>query len=620
MGRMLLVRRLAARDLRRRPAHALLLLLVITAAMVTFTLGLILHGVTDKPYGQTRAATAGPDVVVSSVGFTGPKQTRQTTETGQITATARGRLAALAHAPGVTAHSGPYPVAWPLLRAHGITAGAMAEGRDEAPAAVDQPKDVQGTWVRGGGVVMERAFADALGVRVGDDVTLDGRPFHIVGIGVTAAVPVYSQVCFFGGSCGGPAGRPRSFDTGLIWLTRGAARSLAAPGNPLTYYLNLRLNDPAAAPAFVREHQPPGGVLTPPLTAWQSLRDAAGTLVAQEQKVLVPASWLLGLLAVASIAVVAGGRMVEQEKRVGLLKAAGGTPPLVAAGLLAEHLVVALAAAAAGLGAGRLAAPLLTSPGASLAGSPGAPSLTWSTVLLVAAAAVAVAAVSTLGPAVRASRISTVTALAEATRAPRRRAWLIKLSAWLPVPLLLALRLVTRRPRRVLLSIASFTVTTTTIVAVLIYHSTVSMDSQLDGFSGPLDPGRGRVSEVLLVITVAMVVLAAVNAVFTTWATVLDARRFSAIVRSLGATPRQAVAGLSAAQTLPALAGALLGIPAGTALYAAAQNGGPQGSPPLWWLLAMVMGMLLAVAGLAAIPARIGADRPAAEILQSEAP
>jgi hypothetical protein len=40
--------------------------------------------------------------------------------------------------------------------------------------------------------------------------------------------------------------------------------------------------------------------------------------------------------------------------------------------------------------------------------------------------------------------------------------------------------------------------------------------------------------------------------------------------------------------------------------------------PPAWWLAAAVLGTLLAVAGLTTIPARIGARRPAAEILQSE--
>lgn len=80
---------------------------------------------------------------------------------------------------------------------------------------------------------MERAFADALGVRVGGRITLDGRPFRITGIAVTAAVPVFSQVCFYGG-CSGPGGRPGSFNTGLVWLTQAAARSLGTPADPVT--------------------------------------------------------------------------------------------------------------------------------------------------------------------------------------------------------------------------------------------------------------------------------------------------------------------------------------------------------------------------------------------------
>jgi ABC-type lipoprotein release transport system permease subunit len=610
MGKTLLVWRLARRDLRRRPVQAVLLLVVITAAMAALTLGLLLHGVTSRPYAQTRAATAGPDVVASTIENTGPS--------APVSAAELRRFAALADAPGVTAHSGPYPVAWPVLRVGRMTADVMAEGRDEAPAAVDQPDVVQGTWVRPGGVVLERAFADALGVRVGDQVRLNGRPFQVIGIAVTAAVPVYSQVCFHGG-CSGPAGRRISFDTGLAWVTQADADSLAAAGNPLTYYLNLQLADPAAAPAFVSAHQPTPGSGPATLTAWQSLQGAATQLVTEQQQVLAPASLLLGLLAVASIAVVAGARMAEQDRRIGLLKTAGGTPLLAAAVLLAEHVVVALAAAAAGLTAGRLAAPLLTGPGASLVGSPGAPPFTASTVLIVAGAAVAVTAAATLVPAVRAARVSTVAALAGAVRAPRRRAWLVKASAWLPVPLLLALRLAGRRPRRTLLSAASFTVTATAIVAVLSYHATLDRDAVLAGpFAGPPDPMRARFSAVLMVVTIVMAILAAANAVFITWATVLDARHFSAIARSLGATPRQAAASLSAAQLLPALAGALLGIPAGSELYAAVQGAGPRGTPPAWWLLAMVLGMLVAATALTAFPAQAGARQPVADILQAE--
>jgi ABC-type lipoprotein release transport system permease subunit len=122
---------------------------------------------------------------------------------------------------------------------------------------------------------------------------------------------------------------------------------------------------------------------------------------------------------------------------------------------------------------------------------------------------------------------------------------------------------------------------------------------------------------VLLVITITLVALAAVNAIFITWATALDARHASALARALGATPRQVSAGLSATQVLPALTGAILGIPGGIALISAVD---PDSTtlPPLWQLLAVVPGTVLVVAALTAVPARIGARRPAAEILRSE--
>src|ERR1019366_4841164 len=69
------------------------------------------------------------------------------------------------------------------------------------------------------------------------------------------------------------------------------------------------------------------------------------------------------------------------------------------AGQLAEHLALALLAAAAGLAVGWLAAPLLTNPGAGLGGTPGAPSLTLPTVELVTAVSLAVAVAATLVPA-----------------------------------------------------------------------------------------------------------------------------------------------------------------------------------------------------------------------------
>jgi putative ABC transport system permease protein len=240
-------------------------------------------------------------------------------------------------------------------------------------------------------------------------------------------------------------------------------------------------------------------------------------------------------------------------------------------------------------------------------------------VLLVAGAAVAVAIAATLIPAARAARMSTVTALADAARPPRRQAWVVRASASLPVPLLLALRLIARRPRRVLLTAASFTVTATTIVAVLSYHATLNVDANLAGpYGGAPDPMRGRMGTVMLVVTIVMGILAVANTIFTTWATVLDSRHFSAIVRSMGAAPRQVILALTATQLLPALAGALVGIPAGMALYTVIQGSGPRGTPSAGWLLAMVLGVLLAVAGLAGAAARVGIRQSVASVLQAE--
>ena len=94
----------------------------------------------------------------------------------------------------------------------------------------------------------------------------------------------------------------------------------------------------------------------------------------------------------------------------------------------------------------------------------------------------------------------------------------------------------------------------------------------------------------------------------------------SAVARALGATPGQVSAGLSVAQVLPALIGALLGIPGGFGLVNAVRHnaGSVVTTPPLWWLAAVVIGTVAVVAVLTAVPARIGARRSVAVVLQTE--
>jgi putative ABC transport system permease protein len=578
-----LVGRLAARDLRLRRAEAALMLIVITAATATLTLGLVLSGVTRNPYLRTRALTSGPDVTAQSAGAT--KQGMPPAD-----------LIALEHAPGVTGHSGPYPLAYPVLRANGHDVpggGFVVEGRSRSPASIDQPRVIQGSWVRPGGVVVEPTYATELGVHPRMRITLNGRQFRVVGLAVTAAWPSVNS-------------------PGLVWTTEADARSLATTPGSLAYTLNLRLRNPVTATAFA--DAPTASDLF--LSSWQQISSQDSKEVQFEQQALVLGSWLLGLLAVLSVAVLVGGRMAEQNRRVGLLKAVGGTPRLVAAVLLAEHLVLAVLAAAAGLTVGWLVAPLLSSPVDGLVGAPSAPSLSAVKVGIVAAVAVLVAVLATFVPALRAARTSTVASLADAARKPRRRAGLIALSRRLPVPLLLGTRLAARRPRRLVLGAASILITVAMIVGVLALWKRDHV-SRVPG--GLINPIHATVNEVVLVVTVVLVVLAAVNAIFVAWATVVDSRHQVAAARALGATQEQVSIALAAAQVFPTLLGAVLGIPAGIGLIAAlSHQPGPLPIPPAWQLAAVVLGAPIVVAGLVTIPARIGARRPAAEILQSE--
>ncbi len=161
----------------------------------------------------------------------------------------------------------------------------------------------------------------------------------------------------------------------------------------------------------------------------------------------------------------------------------------------------------------------------------------------------------------------------------------------------------------------SVAVTVAGVVAIAIEHARLG----LGGTSGLADPQHQRITQVLLVITVMLLVLAAVMALLITWATVLDSRYASALARALGATPQQITTGLSVSQLLSVIPGSILGVPLGIALLqTVAKSGDAYRHAPLWWLLLVVVGTWLVMAALTAVPARIGSRHSAVQILQSE--
>ncbi|MEV0146284.1 MULTISPECIES: FtsX-like permease family protein [unclassified Nonomuraea] len=594
MGRIVLVVRLVLADVRRHRAQAAMLLLAVTAATATLALGLSLRGASQALYQQTRAATAGPDVVALA-----PDQ-------GPAVAPA---LDALVRAPGVVAHNGPYRIVYTTLTARGSSSRVVVHEAAETPGAVNRPLVTSGRWLRPGGTVLERGFATALGVHVGEHVTIAGRSYPVVGIAVTAATSIYPWAAQIG-----PHGGP-SDPSGLAWLTPSDARALATPDLPVTTALDLKLRDPAATRAFVDAHHISATRVT--LDTWQFKADQDAVILRTSRPILVVGSWLLSFLAVTGVAALAAGRAFERTRRAGLLKAVGATPGLIAAVLLTEYLALALLADALGLTLARLAEPAIASPTASRIGDVAGPA--GATIAATTVLAVAVAALSIVGPTLRVLRTATVTALpgtalAGTARRPRHRPRLTALSALLPTPLLLGLRLTARGPGRAVQHACSTAATLVAIVALLTLYARPVRGYGL-GSSGLPDLRDVHDRRLLLAVTVLVLALATVNTVTLTWTTAMEARTTMAIARALGATPGQISAGLSTAQLLSALPGAVAGVPLGVGVLLSV---GERSTPPISWMLTAALATLLATAALAALPARLAARRSVAQTLSAE--
>ena len=604
MSRLRLGVRLAARDLRRRVTETALLFVALTVAATTLAIGLVLHGQTAAPYSLTRARTAGPDIVAAI--FPAPN--------GIVTPAGRARLRAVAQQPQVASRSRPFPTTWAPILAHGISGVAEVQGRDETHSAVDRPQVVSGRWIGSDGVVVERAFAQAMGLSVGDRVDLGGHLERVTGIAVSAALPPYPQLCTIGCILDHPAWF--TAEPGLVWTTRHRAAAMTSAQEPLVWFQYLTLRDPGSAPGFAQRYGaggPPAG--HPQLDAWQEIAARQAEQLANERAAVVFGSTLLVILALATLVVLVGGRMSDEVRRVGTLKAAGAGPGFVAGLLLTSYLAIGLVAAVVGLAAGRLLTPSLVGLSAGLLRRKGTTSVTPTDAAVVVGSVLAVVVLATALPAWRAARTSTVTALGTSGHVPRRHGLVVAFSARLPAAGLLGLRLAARRPRRAVLTILSVAVVVCAGVVVLYAQS--SLHAERGNVGGPADPQVAQLHTVTTALTVLLAIMAAVNLLFVTRASAVESRRVLAVARAVGVTPAEAAAALGLGQLLPATAGLVLGWATGTALFHALSASHPA-APPATQLAELALTTLVLTLALTAFPARLEASHPIGETLRQE--
>src|SRR5215475_5916058 len=604
--------RLARRNLSRRPAQSALVLLTLTLATGVFGVGTALHGSADAPWDRVWKATNGFHISANYY--------RQGSFAGTDTnlPAVRRSFAALAAARGVQAVGGPWLDLDGRLDvgSHGGYEDLTAEVRTPGRSTVDQPLVTAGSWLASNsdGVVLEQGLARALDAHPGDQVRINSHQFTVRGIATTV-----SQGRF-------PFTLPA-----LVWVTPATGAVMRQIGlTESGLDMQLRLDNADDAASFAAAHrnvETSTEDMSLSLETWQQRRADSHSDLDTLAGTLIAAGILVGLLAVATAAVIVAGRMAAQTRQIGTLKAIGVTPRQVVAALLVEHLTLAGLATLLGLGAGRLIAPHLAAASLTILGDPQVPPLTVRQVAIVAGVAVVVVLLSTVRPAIRGLRHTTLRSLTARARPPRRPARTARLAAALGMPLsgVLGLRSAWRRPSRLVNNAAGLTLAVALTVVASGFRSIPNPTANTPSGPGTALSGNAvdalyhQVQLIVLATAVVLVVLGVINAVIVAAFAARDSARNHATLRAIGATPRQTVVSLVVSQLGACVLAIAVGIPLGLGVWRLIDNGDiPAVSVPVIDLVLVAIATALIFTAAVSLPAWRLAQRPVATGLAYE--
>jgi putative ABC transport system permease protein len=473
-GHWLSVVRTAAGGLLRHKVQAVVIAAVLCIATASATLGLALLNASNSPFAKAFAAQHGADVTV-------------TADPGRAT---HAQLAATAHVAGVTALAGPFAATSVPLEFQGQPWGQNTiVGRPAPGGPVDDLVLNAGHWADGPGqVVVAGDPVPGGGVVLGSVLTAPGL----------RGTPALTVVGFANSVTG----------TADAWVTPAELSSLAASGSRPTVQLLYKFAS-SATDAQVRADEtavakalPAGAVVD--WGSWLTAQQSEGNDAAIMEPFVI-AFALIGLvMAVLIVGNVISGAVIAQYQRIGVLKSLGLTPAQVVAVYLSRIGWPALAGCLAGVTGGYLLTiPVLhESAGAYGVGSQHAP--LWA-LILAPAGMFAVTLLAALGPALRAGRLSAVTAIA-AGRAPAAgRGYAVhRLAARLnlPRPAGLGLAAPFARPARTLVTLAAVAFGATAVIFAVGLHSSLgqarasqtlsaTVPVQVGEFGPGAGPGKG---------------------------------------------------------------------------------------------------------------------------------
>ncbi|MFH9726146.1 ABC transporter permease [Streptomyces sp. NPDC017254] len=439
---------------RRTQTAVMVLTTLLSVASAVLAVGLLVASGApfDRAFGQQRGAHL-------TVRFDGSAATAD-------------RLAATAHAPGVAAASGPFAVAAVRPRTDGPLPPGFEPppltvvGRASAAGPVDAVTLVEGRWAGAPGEIVLEQGSRPPGAGTGTRLTAGSLRLTVVGIAGSAggsadAWVVPAQLTTLAGE------RPASFQM-LYRLTAAATRAEVTAGRDAVV---------AAAPA--------GAVVG--TRSYLDVREAAQENTAAFVP-FVTAFALLGLgMSALVIGIVVSGAVGAATRRIGILKALGFTPLQVGRAYVAQALIPGSVGAGLGVALGNVLAVPLMAEVAETYGTTAVLIPLWVN-LLVPVGALAVAAATAFGPALRAARLPTaaVLRLGAATggvRGGRIRGLFGRLP--LPRPVTLGLAAPFARPARTASTAAAVT------FGALAVTFAVGLGSTLVAVKTDGDPDRG---------------------------------------------------------------------------------------------------------------------------------
>ncbi|MCO6011711.1 ABC transporter permease [Actinoallomurus purpureus] len=351
------------------------------------------------------------------------------------------RLAGTAHAPGVTAAAGPFPVLALRPRPGRNRFGMPADdrlppmtivGRATPGGPVDDIDLVAGRWATGPGqIVMNEG---GVPFDIGDQMTfpdLPGGPTLTI-VGVAKSVGASAEA----------------------WVSPAQLAALTAPGRTPAHQMLYRFARAAtdaqiaADRAAIAASVPPGAMTG--AASYLKIKLAASRTSATFVPFVVAFAVLGLFMSVLVIGIVVSGAVSAATRRIGILKSLGFTPAQVVRAYVAQALIPATVGTVLGVAFGNLLSIPVLGEAEHAYGTGTLTIAPWIDIAVPAAALTAVAATA-LVPALRAGRLRTVEAIAvgRTPRAGRGRA-IRRLLGRLPLPRPVSLGLATpfSRPAR----------------------------------------------------------------------------------------------------------------------------------------------------------------------------